>query len=415
MTTSTSKLPIADGLNEVLLVYPDFPRLIAIKIDAKRRGVHYTDRALATVDPARHLLRTPYIFGSRDGQLAQVPESLLLRDGSSIITDPTPLDRNPYIVDVIDGQTVLVDNDTVVEQVEFWPRPAYYDQVTSRGTPMKYILYSRPQRLNVYQFGYCHFWAKDQGCRFCDIVPNISKQKADLGTPTTFHAQDLIESLREALKETGRYTTMCLTGGSDFHGAEPFDREVDRYIEVLQAIGTVFRTRRFPSQLVATALTESQLRRLYEQTGLLSYSANLEVMGEQAFNEVCPGKAAWVGYDEWKCRLIRAVDIFGRGRVDTGLVAGAELVTAYGSEDEALKITLDEAESLAAHGVTTVFIVWVPRPLSRYAAARTPSLEYYIRLAQGLHDLRVKYGLGVEFDDYRRCGNHPDSDLARLL
>jgi hypothetical protein len=267
----------------------------------------------------------------------------------------------------------------------------------------------------VYQFGYCHFWAKDQGCRFCDIVPNISKQKADLGMSTAFNAEDLIESLREALKEPGRYATMCLTAGSDFHGAEPFDREVDRYIEVLQAIGTVFRTKRFPSQLIATAFTQPQLRRLYDQTGLMSYTANLEVMGEHAFNEVCPGKAAWVGYQEWKRRLIGAVDVFGRGRVDTCVVGGAELVKAYASEDEALKVTLEEAESLAVHGVTTICIVWVPRPLSRYAAERNASLEYYVRLALGLHDLRVKYGLRVEFDDYRRCGNHPDSDLARLL
>ena len=32
----------------------------------------------------------------------------------------------------------------------------------------------------------------------------------------------------------------------------------------------------------------------------------------------------------------------------------------------------------------------------------------------GLRNLRVRYRLSVDFDDYRRCGNHPDSDLARL-
>ena len=56
----------------------------------------------------------------------------------------------------------------------------------------------------------------------------------------------------------------------------------------------------------------------------------------------------------------------------------------------------------------------VPRPGSDLRGQQAPSLDYFIRLAQGLQDLRVKYGLRIDFDDYRRCGNHPDTDLARL-
>ena len=37
-----------------------------------------------------------------------------------------------------------------------------------------------------------------------------------------------------------------------------------------------------------------------------------------------------------------------------------------------------------------------------------------MRLIKGLHEQQVKYNLGLDFDDYRRCGNHADSDLARL-
>jgi biotin synthase-related radical SAM superfamily protein len=143
----------------------------------------------------------------------------------------------------------------------------------------------------------------------------------------------------------------------------------------------------------------------------------LEVLTERLFEWICPGKAEWVGYREWKRRLIAAVDIFGRGNVGTGIVGGVETATPLGfaNEEDALKSTLDEAEDLASHGVTTVYIVWVPRPDSQFRNQKAPSLEYFVKLAKGLHDLRVHYGLGVDFDDYRRCGNHPDSDLSRLL
>jgi hypothetical protein len=39
-----------------------------------------------------------------------------------------------------------------------------------------------------------------------------------------------------------------------------------------------------------------------------------------------------------------------------------------------------------------------------------PLSEYYVRLCLGFQKLRRKYGLEIDFDDYRRCGNHPDTD-----
>jgi hypothetical protein len=282
---------------------------------------------------------------------------------------------------------------------------------------MKHVITARPQRLNIFTSSFCHFWANDKGCQYCDIVPHLKQQKQTWGIPTLLHPSDVEETLREALKEVGRFTNICLTAGSDTRGEEVFDREVGYYLDILQAVGRVFKTKRFPSQLIGSAFNEKQLSQLYEQTGLSSFTSDLEVLNERLFEWICPGKAEWVGYREWKRRLIAAVDIFGRGNVGTGIVGGVETAKPLGftNEQDALKSTLDEAEDLASHGVTTVYIVWVPRPSSQFHDQKAPSLEYFVGLAKGLHDLRVRYGLGVDFDDYRRCGNHPDSDLSRLL
>jgi hypothetical protein len=405
------------SLSEVAAKYPEVPRLIALKIDVQRRGVHYTDEALKHVTESEHQLRGTYIFGSRDAALTPVPESLVLRDGTTVLTDPTPLSQDPYQVDWVDGRFALRDKGEVVEEVDLWPQPAYYGKKTRRGTEMKYVITARPQRLNIFTSSFCHFWANDKGCRFCDIVTHLKQQKKEWAIPTRLHPEDVEETLREALKEPGRFTSMCLTAGSDTHGEEIFDREVDYYIEILQAAGRVFSTKKFPSQLISSAYSEKQLERLYERTGLTSYTSDLEVLNEDLFGWICPGKTEWIGYREWKRRLVAAVDIFGRGNVGTGIVGGVETAKPRGftSEDEALKSTLEEAEDLASKGVTTVYIVWVPRPGSLFRDQQNPSLEYYVRLAKGLHDLRVRYSLRVDFDDYRRCGNHPDSDLSRLL
>ena len=404
------------SFDETLANHPRFPRLIALKIDAQRRGVRYTARAEAAVDPALHQLRSPYIFGSRDGAIKPLPESLLLRDGTTILADPTPAEQDPYVVDYVDGRFVLTDGGRLLEDVDLWPKPAYYDKNTSSGLPMSHIVSARPQRLNVFQSSFCYFWAEDKGCKFCDIVTHTKQQRDELGVPNRLRPNDVKETIAEALKEPGRFTSLCLTAGSVIKGDALFDREVDFYIELLQAIGENFTTKKFPSQLIASAFNEKQLRRLYEETGLTSYTSDLEVLNEELFNWICPGKAKWVGYQEWRERLVRAVDIFGRGNVGTGIVGGVELARPHGftNEQDALESTLAEAEYLAERGVSTVYIVWVPRPGSDFKGQQAPSLDYFIRLAQGLQDLRVKYGLTIDFDDYRRCGNHPDTDLARL-
>ena len=379
--------------------------------------MNYTENALAHVDEKLHQLRGHYIFGARDNTLSPVPESLILRDGTTILADPTPANLNPYFVDHDGEAFFLRDKTEFIEKVDLWPQPAYYGKTTSAGTQMKFVITARPQRLNIFQSSFCHFWANGKGCQFCDIVSHTQHQKKEWGIPTRLTPQDVEETLREAIKEPGRFSGICLTAGSDIEGHEIFDREVDFYVEILQAVGRVLKGRQFPSQLIGSAFNENQLARLHSETGLGSYTSDLEVLNERLFNWICPGKAEKIGYQGWKARLVRAVDIFGRGRVNTGLVGGIELAQPNGfkNEDEALKSTLDEAEDLASKGVTTVFIVWVPRPGSRFKDQKNASLEYYIKLAQGLHDLRVKYKLSIDFDDYRRCGNHSDSDLSRLL
>lgn len=410
------RLAAEPGLDEVVARHPDVPRLIILKIDVQRRGVYYTNRALSILDEAKHSVTGTHIFGSRDGQLISRPESLLLRDGTSIITTPTSLAESPYIVDLVDNKPWLFDGGEPVEEVEYWPAPVYYAQLSRSGVPMKNIVSARPQRLNIFPYRYCTFWNNGKGCAFCDIVCQLKKGQEALKIPAKLDPVEVAKVVAEALKEPGRFATLFLTSGSITAGQQPFDDEVDYYIAILREVGKLFRTPKYPSQLIGTAFSEEQLERLYRETGLTSYTADIEVLDERLFNQFCPGKAEWIGYREWKRRLVRAVDIFGRGRVGTGIVAGIELTRPHGfaTEEEALQRTLEQAEELAEQGVTTVYIVWSPRPGTPLGEQTNASLDYYVALARGLHSLRRQYDLGVTFDDYRRCGNHPDSDLDRL-
>lgn len=417
MTLALARKIPGTPLEDAVRRYPDVPRLIILKTDVQRRGVHYTEEAVSYLDPEKHQTTGTHIFGTRDGVIALRPESLLLRDGTSIITTPTPPEENPYVVDLHDGRPWLFDAGVALEEVDYWPAPAFYGKDSSSGVPMKNIVSARPQRLNIFPYRYCTFWNNGKGCAFCDIVTQLKKGSRELKIPARLDPVEVGAVIGEALKEEGRFSTVFLTSGSIVGGSRPFDDEIDYYIAILKEVGKNFRTHKFPSQLIGTAFEKEQLKRLYAETGLTSYTSDIEVLDEELFNRHCPGKAEWIGYREWKKRLVDAVEVFGPGRVNTGLVAGIELAGPHGfrSEDEALARTLAEAEDLARQGVSTVLIVWSPRPDTALGAYKNASLDYYIRLARGLHALRVKYRLPIEHDSYRNCGNHPDTDLSRLL
>lgn len=403
---------------EVIEKYPEVPPLIIFKIDVDRRGINFTERAFEAVDPKIHHVE-PNPITIQGTEVKKSPLGVTLRDGTTICKGHTPVHewthREPYTLDVIDGKLVLIDEDEILEEVEFWEKPDFYDKVTSNGTPMWQIASGRPQRITLTPGVKCHFWDKPgNGCKYCGL---FAQHRADSGIERDEkYFQDVTETVEEALKQKGRFASYHMTSGSTLTGKEIFDDEVDLYIKTLQAAGKAFKTEKFPVKLVASAFSEKQLRRLYENTGITTYTTDLEVLNEDLFNWICPGKAEFVGYQEWKNRLYKAVEIFGRGNVDCGLVGGVELAQPYGfkTEDEALKAVLKEADEIAAHGVSFAECVWNTIPGSIFQKQKTPSLEYYVRLAVGLAEARRKNGLNIYTDDYRRCGNHPNTDLARI-
>lgn len=400
--------------------FPDVPKLVILKLDVQRRGVRYTQEALALAADVRYQHRGPGLYGRAEQIAEHYPESLLLRDGTSILTTEADFfssQEEPYVVDVIEEKPWILDGDDAVEEVEFWLKPDYYGKKTSRGVAMENVAMARPQRLDICPYGYCHFWDDGNECRFCSIVSDLKSQVGeDTGRVGKLHPEDVFETVREALKEPGRWLEVNVCGGSDTRGDPPFDVEVDRHIELLQAIGRNFKTRRFSSQLIATAFSKDQLRRIYDETGLTSYCADIEVWDERLFGWICPGKDRWIGWEGWVSRLIDAVDIFGKGNVFTNIVAGVELAEPYGFKtiDEAVHSTLEGCDFLAERGVAAVSIVWNPRVGSALYGQTAPPLEYYVRIAKGFFEIRKKHGLTVTCDDYKHCGNHADTDLSRL-
>lgn len=405
------------SLEEVIAKYPDVSPLVILKTDVQRRGYLLSDEARKALDPAIHLTTAKGIFEDR---AEDVPSGLILRDGTTIVSgyaEETNWNiRDPYLVDVKEGKLVLTDEGRIYEEVEYWRKPDYYDKVTSKGTPMWQVLSCRPQRITLNVNRHCHFWDEaGGGCKYCAIGAVAAEDRRKHISPLS-DDEDIVESVAEALKQEGRFTTFCSTAGSILSGEELFDDEVDLYMKVYQNLAPLFETKHIHAQLVASAYSKKQLERIRDNTGIFTYTSDLEVLNKELFEWICPGKAKYVGYEEWKRRLYDAVEVFGKGNVNTGIVGGVELAQPKGfkSEAEALEATLAEAEELGKHGVSVINCVWSVGDNTIFRNQVPPSLDYYVQLAKGLNDIREAHNIDVYFDDYRRCGNHPGSDLARI-
>jgi len=402
-----------DELAQLRTAYPDFSPFVLLKLSMIWHGVVLSESALM------HLQNEKYSFGKvepfdlgapqRPDAFA-MPGPILLRDATFVYINYGEAYVDPYTVDydTYQGLFLLKEDGVVIDSVDFVPRPAFFGKTTSRGTPMEAVAVVRAQKLILTAYQGCNFWRGGHQCAFCAFFTG-GKGLGEVDV------NDIRETVQEALREPGRFSELYLSGGTDFSGDPAFSNEVERYIRVWQAIGADFATR-FPSQLMAPAYTKDQLQRLYNETKITSYCPNIEIADRALFKKLCPGKEKWIGYDAWLRRTVDAVEVFGRGNVYTQVVAGAELARPHGFADPeaALESNFRLCNFFARNGVIFLSTIWRPHKAARLGFQPMPPLEYYVKLAKGLHDIRRSYGLVSTDDNYKMCGNHPDSDLERL-
>jgi hypothetical protein len=407
------------SLDEVIRKHPNVSPFVILKTDLLRRGAELTDAAQSAINPDKDAILTRGMYGDN---LTQRPNGLTLRDGTTVVGSAGAELRTdfnggvePYTIDIVDGKTVVTDQGKVVEDVFFWPKPDYYDKLTKNGKPMWQVLVARPQRMDINIYQYCDFWNEPGGgCKFCSIAAayNMTKEHK-----TKFvDIEDIADAVEAAVSQLGGFRMVQFCAGSLLSGNELLDDEIDQYIKLLQRLEKIFNGKKVMTQLISTAYNERQLRRLRNETFLASYTADIEILNEEIFNWVCPGKAKHIGYKGWRDSLFKAVEIFGPNAVNTGIVSGAELAEQNGfkTEEEALEPYLAESEYFINHGVGIAQTVFHTTPGSYFKNQKVASLDYLVSYAEGLDALQRKYRLEAYFDDYRTCGNHPNTDLARV-
>jgi hypothetical protein len=201
-----------------------------------------------------------------------------------------------------------------------------------------------------------------------------------------------------------------LVGGS----LRDADSEGSRYLAATRA-AFAGSAGRVPIGCGSQALPGQWLRRIREAGA--SYACfNLEIWDAALWPAICPGKAKFIGREQWLQNMLDAVEVFGRGGVLSAFVAGAELVAGFKSEARAIESALEGIAWLLARGVSPIFSPFSPALTSEYAVASRPTLDYFLKLNQEALRLRREHALPVDtrFVCARCCYAQLECDLDRL-
>jgi hypothetical protein len=172
--------------------------------------------------------------------------------------------------------------------------------------------------------------------------------------------------------------------------------EVDFYRQYPEAI-----EKRFPgrwiSKVVVQALPREDVQKLRD-AGVSIYHPNFEVWDKRLFEILCPGKARFVGREEWLRRILDAATVFPPAHVIPNFVAGVEMAKPEGFEtvDDAIASTVEGLDFFMSHGITPRFTTWCAEPLSELGREQEGApLEYHVRLLQAYRDTHARHRLPV--------------------
>lgn len=380
------------------------PASARLKLDLMFEGLRYSE-ALGRAAEHSYPNFYPYRFEKDEPDptgkgKAAIP--YLLRTGDETTLRIKGNGKSPWFVEgsLETGYELRDASTDSALAIDFEPNPAWMTGEVD-GMPMAQTgvsLHSDMAVINVAP-GCEYFLHKRDGknlrCSFCaygapdERTKHLGQEAKQIAIPETTLAR-MQQTLTAALAETD-IRHIYLVGGS----LPDWRDEADRFLQLARSVQEVVE-HRIPVTLGSGALPKASLEQ-FGAEGLVDAACfNLEVYSEDLFSKVCPGKQEFVGYARWIESLENAVEVFGRGRVYSAMVAGIELEPEYEmSWEQASELVIAGAEDLCSRGIIPIYSLYWPVG-GRGHPEYLPRLKaFFETLNVAYHNIRRKYGLEI--------------------
>ncbi len=393
---TTSATNGVDRIEALQQAFAFIPRSIIVKTDLLREGVQYT--------PLLHEIGRwaipEFLLWSPEHEQNPRPSAngLRLSPWKLNLTDGTPVkilprQRSPYQIQrEEDGKHWLLRDGVPLEEVTFEKRPEWPLQTTSDGTIMASVFQLEASNCVVgCVLRHCEYRAGGQECRFCCLQSTLDQARTSgISIELAMKPETAVETYRAALRE-GYIHTVVLTGGTildDKKEAAVYARIYSQLNEIREETGfqTLFRAN--PS-----CFAPDELKTL-QDASVDVICLDMEVWDERLRPVICPGKEAHVSRDEFMRRIVKAVEIFGAGNVQSNFVQGITMVCpeGYRSQDDSIRSELAGYEWCLQNRIYPITSQWLDLPGTAYCGRAQPPTEYFLTLAYERHKLLERYG-----------------------
>lgn len=402
--------------------YPDIPPQILLKADLVFTGIDVNQDLVDAGPPSMpHFRRVE--FGGRSHV---IPYFMHISDGTGtggeLLVLVRPMHGAPYRMESDGaGGYRLTEHGRPICPVRPHAKPAWYVWAERQGLRRAITgMQQHGDMLVANLTPACDYWTApgettNHRCLFCGYGA-VSERSACLGQQRGSAAvppETLAEFSLALVQARSETRHLYLVGGS----LRDRDAEGQRYLQVAQTAVAADSSYRMIIGCGSQALPKTWSQRI-RHAGAGYACHNLEVWDAALWSRVCPGKARFIGRDQWLQSMVDAVEVFGRGAVLSAFVAGAELVPPLGmsTPEQALESNSQGVDWLLTHGIVPIHSALSPVVNSEFAGAASPDLDYFLRLNRETLRLRRRHKLPV--DPRFVCGGctyaQIECDLDRL-
>lgn len=298
------------------------------------------------------------------------------------------------------GRAVLSYNGQRISEVEFPRRTNFYEQSTSSG--LLFLGNAVLQGVDTVAFPLlwpCEIAREGHACQFC-VSGGISEQQAKnhVPPPKIPTTRDTAEIVDYAVNEEGIAKYVMLDGGYTMNP----QAECERMAEYLREIEAVVGRKNIREIFAFTSPpSDSKMLDLIFDAGADRVVFSPGVWDEHLAEKITPGQVKYLPRKLYMNALNYVAREYGPNKACSLYVIGVESAESF----------LSGAELLARDGVVPLASLWIPFGKPVMGTQKTPDLNYYRKIKQGLAVIYEKYGIVPPGDT--ALNSHIDRDVWR--
>lgn len=345
-----------------------------LKLDLYCQGLQIDPSCTVGDDGGRQIMRTRAGLGS--GLEVILPGGLW----SNVPVVESFAAHSPYVLKRDDTGYTLWRNAEQVTAVQLSPRPQWYDERTSAGTPMTRVGTLQGTYLGIYPAQVCDFWRatpERTNCGFCSVGLNLGVDEA-----TEKSVADVLDVVEAARRESDityvDFNTGHYEGETYLDILEPYVRAVKERFGVLIGVQTP------PHQDLSRY---DRLRAI----GVNRVSFCFEVWDRARFVEVCPGKSATYGIDRYLDAIRYCAGLAERGPRSEPWVTNGEIIAGL----EPPESSIEAINWMTSVGAIPTVCVFRPLRGTDYAHLDPPDAESLVPVFRRLYEACMEQGLPI--------------------